>query len=95
MGFVRERPSRTRGTRYQSLAVLDGPGCTFDTYDTFALATDAWQHAETAARHGDRGGDPRAVRRPFADVAEEYWPPSRPPPLTSHVRATPLAIASP
>jgi hypothetical protein len=72
VGFVRKRPSRTRGTRYQAVAVLDGTRVPFDTFDTFALATDAWQHAETAARRGAVGADPRAGRRPFADVAEEY-----------------------
>ena len=72
MGFVRKRPSRTRGTRYQSVAVLDGVRVQLGTFDTFAQATDAWQHAETAARRGVRSGDPRAGRRPFAEVAEEY-----------------------
>ena len=72
MGFVRKRPSKTRGTRYQSVALLDGRQVELGTFDSFCLATDAWQHAETAARRGLPGGDPRAARRPFADVAEEY-----------------------
>ena len=72
MGFVRKRPSKTRGTRYQSVALLDGRQVELGTFESFSVATDAWQHAETAARRGLPGGDPRAARRPFADVAEEY-----------------------
>ena len=92
MGFVRKRPSRTRGTRYQSVAVLDGARVQLGTFDTFTLATDAWQHAETAARRGAVGADPRAGRRPFADVAEEYLATqqlaaSTRKSYTSHVRA--------
>ena len=61
MGFVRKRPSRTRGTRYQAVAVLDGSRVQLGTFDSVALATDAWQHAETAARRGGRAGDRSTV----------------------------------
>jgi hypothetical protein len=50
MGFVRKRPSRTRGTRYQAVAVLGGARVQLGTFGSFSLATDAWQHAETTAR---------------------------------------------
>ena len=63
MGFVRKRPSRTRGTRSQAVASLDGARVQLGTYDSFALATDAWQQAETIAH---RGG--RAVTREPADA---------------------------
>lgn len=72
MGFVRKRPSRTRGTRYQAIALLEGRQAELGTYETFTLATEAWQHAETAARRGLPAGDPRAGRRPFAEIAEQY-----------------------
>ena len=56
MGFVRKRSSRTRGTRYQAVAVLAGAKVQLGTFDTFAQTTDAWQHAETSARRGAPGG---------------------------------------
>ena len=72
--------------------MLDGVRVQLGTFDTFAQATDAWQHAETAARRGARSGDPRAGRRPFAEVAEEYLATqqlaaSTRKSYTSHVRA--------
>ena len=89
MGFVRKRPSRTRGTRYRSVAVLDGVRVQLGTFDTFALATDAWQHAKTAARRGGRASDPRASRRPFAEehLATQQLAASTRKRCTSHVRA--------
>jgi hypothetical protein len=51
--------------------VLDGARVQLGTFGTSAPATDAWQPAETAARRGGRAGEPRAGRRPFAEVAEE------------------------
>ena len=40
MGFVRTRPS-TGGSRYESVAVLDGARVQPGTFDTLARATDA------------------------------------------------------
>jgi hypothetical protein len=41
MGFVRKRSSKTRGTRYQAIALLEGRVVELGTFDTFALATDS------------------------------------------------------
>jgi hypothetical protein len=49
VGFVRKRPSRTRGPRSPSVAVLDGVRVQLGTSGTFAHATDAWQHADRGA----------------------------------------------
>ena len=41
MGFVRRRRSRTKATRYQAVAHLDGRRVSLATYDSLAEATDA------------------------------------------------------
>ena len=71
MGFVRKRASRTKGIRYQAAAHLDGARLQLGMLDTFALATDAWQHRRDRGPRRDRMGL-LAGRRSFDVVAEEH-----------------------
>jgi hypothetical protein len=73
--------------------VLDGARVQLGTFDSLALATDAWQHAETAARRGGRAGDPRAAGARSPTSPRSTSRPSSSPPrpcksYTSHVAHT-------
>lgn len=73
MGFVRKRRSRTKGTRYQAVAHLGRRDVSLATYDTFAEATDTWQHAEVAERRRSGGPTLLAGRLAFRDLVPLFF----------------------
>ncbi|MBC7374378.1 MAG: hypothetical protein H7323_10360 [Frankiales bacterium] len=73
MGFVRKRRSKTKGTRYQAVAHLGEQDVSLATYDTFAEAADAWQHAEVAERRRTGGSTLLAGRMVFRDLVALYF----------------------
>ncbi|MDQ3611473.1 MAG: site-specific integrase [Actinomycetota bacterium] len=92
MGFVRKRRSKNRGTRFVAVAHVGGRDLTLATYDTFAEATDAWQHAEVQERRRTGGSSLLAGRMPFRDLVALYMQAAQLEPSTrsayaSHCRA--------